>query len=447
MTPGENDILAPMLGLLLALLAVPSFADSGYVVRSESGTVYLDLLAADGAAPGRRFIVYAEGEELKHPATGKSMGRIETRVAEGEIREVTPQYSRGALSDPAAIVAIGLRARFDGAAPKAAAEPQAPPSPAAAPGSRKPTWRSPSAKLEAADLDVADVDGDGTLDFVLAGGDHVYAFPAEPAGKSWEPLCSYQDKNTGTKFLSAEAEDLNGDGRAEVFATYHNEFFSRVETIVLTCKDGRLVPSGTLPWMVRGSFDASGKRTLTAQALLPDRSFPFGAIYPLIHADGKYQLGSPAIRAKRVEWIYSFARTAGDADSPLAVFYHPGGHLRAQYEKDHWTSPDTLGQTSNRVRWHDRLLRFAPRLPTLPSEGGLTGLYAVRNIPRLGSLAEAFGIYGRGEIQRLHWTGTGLEKDWAGEADGYVAGIAVADAVYAAVVSANGTTSVWKYTP
>ncbi|MBI4348909.1 MAG: VCBS repeat-containing protein [Elusimicrobia bacterium] len=439
------------LGLAAVVLAAPAFGQNGYVVRASSGLVYLDLLAGDGAAVGRRFIVYTEGEELKHPATGKSLGRIEQKVADGQLREVTPQYSVGALADPAAPVSAGQRARLEGPAPAAAPpalQAAAPPVPAAGPGSRKPAWKSPNARLETVDLDIGDVDGNGTKEFVLAEGDRVLAYPAESAGKQWEPSCAYKDKNTGTKYLSLEAFDLNGDGRAEVFATYHNEFFSRVETAVLDCKAGTFEAVVTLPWMVRSVFEGSGRRTLAAQSLLSDRTFPFGGIFPLIYAEGKYQLGTPAIHAKRVEWIYSFARTADEqGDAPLSVFYEPTGRLRAQFRKDYWKSPDTMGQTSNRVRWHDRLLRFTPRLPVVGSEGTLAAVYAVRNIPRLGNLADAFGIYGRGEVQRLRWTGTGLETDWTAEADGYVAGVTIDDAIYVAVVGSNGATSVWKYVP
>lgn len=438
--------------LLLAVAAVAARAD-GYVVRAESGAVFLDLVAADGSAIGRRFVIYAEGEELKHPATGKSMGKIEKRVAEGEIREVTPQYSRGSLADPSAAALAGQRVRWDStaAAPTSAppsAPPAAPPTPGAPAATSKPAWRSPNAKLESVDLDAADVDGNGKLDFVLADGNRVMAYSAEATGRVWEPFCAYQGKGTGIKFLSLEAADLNGDGRAEVFATYHNDFFSRIETVVLDCRGGRFEPLGVLPWMVRGVFDGAGRRSLAAQSLLPDRGFPFGGMFPLTYAEGKYQLGSPAIRAKRVDWVYSFARTGQEgSDAPLTVYYEHGGHLRAQYEKDHWSSPEQMGQTSNRVRWHDRLLRFAPRLPVVSADGALSAVYAVRNIPRLGGLSDAFGIYGRGEVQRLRWSGTGLEADWTGEADGYVAGVTVADALYVAVVGANGSTSVWKFTP
>ena len=220
---------------------------------------------------------------------------------------------------------------------------------------------------------------------------------------------------------------------------------------MLECRQGRFEKAATLPWMVRSSYDGAGHRALVAQPLMPDASFPFGGIFPLKFEGGKYELGSPAIRAKRLEWIYSFARTGTGEGAPQAVFYDTGDRLRVQFDRGSWQSPERLGQSSNRVRWHDRMLRFSPRLPTAGSADGFEALYVVRNYPRLGALADAFGFYSRGEVQKLHWTGTALEPEWTADADGYVAGVTRPDApgapVYAAVVNASGITVVWKLAP
>ncbi|MBI4422757.1 MAG: hypothetical protein HY554_03465, partial [Elusimicrobia bacterium] len=96
----------------LAAAALPAAAADGYVVKAESGSVYLDLGAGSGAEAGRPFTVFTEGEELVHPVSGKGLGRIEKRVAAGTIREVAPAYSVGTLLDGAAPVAPGQRVRL-----------------------------------------------------------------------------------------------------------------------------------------------------------------------------------------------------------------------------------------------------------------------------------------------------------------------------------------------
>ena len=111
--------LAPL--LLAASVAAAQAPVKGYVVRVDSNAVWLDLTAADGAAAGRAFEVYAEGPELKHPVTGASLGRAETKVAAGEIVSVSEKSSSGRLLSGPAAVKVGQRARLAGTAP----EPQA----------------------------------------------------------------------------------------------------------------------------------------------------------------------------------------------------------------------------------------------------------------------------------------------------------------------------------
>ncbi|MEK7859286.1 MAG: hypothetical protein AAB320_09120, partial [Elusimicrobiota bacterium] len=101
---------------LFCLLAAPSFssaqpAASGYVVRTDADSIYLDLGEASGAAIGQGFTVYKEGAELKHPKTGASLGFIEEKLGEGVIRDVLALYSVGKLSAPAPGVQAGARVR------------------------------------------------------------------------------------------------------------------------------------------------------------------------------------------------------------------------------------------------------------------------------------------------------------------------------------------------
>ncbi len=60
----------------------------GYVVLADGKQVYTDLGSETGAAPGDMLIVYREGQELKHPVTGASLGRADQEVARARIAEV-----------------------------------------------------------------------------------------------------------------------------------------------------------------------------------------------------------------------------------------------------------------------------------------------------------------------------------------------------------------------
>ena len=151
---------------------------------------------------------------------------------------------------------------------------------------------------------------------------------------------------------------------------------------------------------------------------------------------------------------YGFAAAQDPAVGPFHIFYSPGENIRLQFKKGNWTTPETYGQTASRVRWHDHLLKFHPRLVLTQANGALTGLYTVKNNPGLGGLAGLFGIYGSGELHRLKWNGMSLEPEWKADLGGYAADTTLAkpDAAHpeellVAVVGKGGQTSVWKFQP
>ncbi|MBI3549543.1 MAG: VCBS repeat-containing protein [Elusimicrobia bacterium] len=451
-----------MITLLSTLLVSGLFSfaaePAGYVVKVDSDIIYLDHLAE--AAAGREFVLYKEGEELKHPVTGASLGRIEKEIGRGHIKEVLAQYNIGLLeSSPADRSAVkpGLRYKLGAGAPQSAPTPPqaaAPATPQSAAQPHAPIWRSPAVSMEAIDVAAGDILGSGKPSIILADERKVQAYPGD--GSEWKPVCSYEDKNTAVKILSIDAKDLNGDGRAEVFATHFNSFFNRVETVVLDCKNGAFEKLATLPWATRAFLDETGSWKLAAQQLMDDRNFPYANIYLLEFKNGKYAQSGKSLNRRRMEWAYGFAvaqdPTLGE---PFEIFYTGNDSIRVQYKKGTWVSPEAFGQTANRIRWRENPLMFRPRLITTQEKGGLSGLYTISNNAALGGLASPFGIYSSGELHRLKWTGIGLEADWKTEIAGYAAGVApIASAapgqpedLVVAVVGKNSRTSVWKFAP
>ncbi len=71
----------------------------GYVVLVKGKRVYTDLSAQSGVAVGSTVIIFREGEELKHPVTGASLGNADEEVARARILEVTDQTSVAELID------------------------------------------------------------------------------------------------------------------------------------------------------------------------------------------------------------------------------------------------------------------------------------------------------------------------------------------------------------
>lgn len=436
------------LSLLLAvLLSAPAgaAAPSGYVVKVEGGRIFLDLGRGAGASVGRRFVVFREGAELKHPVTGESLGPVLEEIASGEIVDVQEKYSVGAV-EAAKGVAAGQRVRLD---PGAEAAPAAPAPAAPGAGVRESYYRSPVLDLEAVDVAAGDVDGDGAQDLVLADRKSVRAYAPRKDASEWTPLCSFEDDGTGVNFLSLEAEDLDGDGRAEIFAVSHNTFLQRVETTVLDCRgEPSAARRATFPGAVR-SFPKPGGRALGVQQLASDRTFPFAAIYRLEFRDGKHGPSEERVEAKRLEWIYGFG-LARARKGDVLLHYDSGDRLRLRYRKGSWSSPKKYGQTSERIRWHGRVLSFYPRFFVKEDAEGLSGLYTLHNVPRFFALGAPFGAFGSAELHFLRFNGLALEPTWKAELGGYACGLAELDdrgrpALAAALVGADGKTSVWFF--
>ncbi|MEK7744477.1 MAG: VCBS repeat-containing protein [Elusimicrobiota bacterium] len=306
--------------------------------------------------------------------------------------------------------------------------------------------KSRALDIEAVDLAAGDLDGDGGLELILAGKDTVQAYALKDG--DLRLLSHYKDSATAVQFLSVDAADLDGNGRAEVFVSQNNRFFGRLESFVLVLDSGSLVRAASLPWLLRGFHDAGGV-SLAAQQVLADSSFPFSSIRRLAFSQGRYVQSDPPLQVKRLEWLYGFALSRRDRE-PVALLTNAAQRIRVQSLKEAWTSRESYGQTANRSRWQERTLLFHPRLLTTEGPQGLQGVHVMRAIPRFGVLAESQGLYSRSELHHLRFNGSGLEPAWTVELPGYSPGLAELAggpgreaALLVAVVSAEGTTSGW----
>lgn len=430
--------------LLAPALAAAQTAERGYVVRADSATVWLDLIAADGAAAGRAFEVYAEGPELKHPVTGALLGRVRDAIASGTIREVSEKFSTGALSSPSAAVKAGQRARLLPIAAPAATEE----SRAAQAGTRAPKSMSASVPYEVNAMAVGKFSREGRLQLALASENTVRIYDYPPG--DLKPLSETAIPGTGVRIVGLETADFDDDGGAEIFVSVFDGALGRFETRVLTLEDGKWRQTADLPFLTRAYQDERGKRALATQQLVDDGAFPFGALYPLAYQDGKYSQGRPALNLPRADWLYGFT-TAGLGQSRAVLTLTSTHHLRVQLDKGAWSTPDDdYGQTPVRARWRDRLLEFAPPLVAAYGPSGFEALFAVRNIAALGGLAGSFGAFSRGELVAARWNGLGLDSAWRAALPGCAQGLVLIDAdgrreLAVAVRGSAGQSSIWTF--
>lgn len=440
--------------LFLLLLSLPFAAaePSGYVVKADAGTVYLDLVAKDGAAEKRGFTVYEEGEELKHPVTGASLGRTEKTIATGSITSVSEKFSIGALSDAAtAGVRPGHRVRLGNAPPAPV------PAPALAPviarngelEQRAPRLRGPSVPYAANAMAIGDFPGAGRPQIALASENTVSLYAYPPADS--KPLVELSLPGANVKLVGLEAANLDGAAGDELFASYYDDTFKRFETKVFRLEAGSWLKVAELPFLVRAQQDASGAKVLVTQQISDDKTFPLGTMYPLAHQDGKYVQGKPRVAYPRADWVFSVTGLKV-ADQAAFIYLTTTHGLRVQLnKKSYWRSPDDdYGQTPVRVRWHEKLLEFNPPMPVVYGDAGLDAVFTVRNFAALGGLASPFGVFNKGEVHRKRWNGLALESAWKAELSGAAQGIAVVETegrkeLAIAVRGAADQTSVWVF--
>jgi len=78
---------------------VQAFPIQGYVVQRENSSVTIDLGSPNGVTEGMKFIVYKEGEVLKHPKTGEILDIETIDLGEIEIKEVRGKTSKGVVTE------------------------------------------------------------------------------------------------------------------------------------------------------------------------------------------------------------------------------------------------------------------------------------------------------------------------------------------------------------
>jgi hypothetical protein len=446
---------------LFLLACLPAFAETapGYVVKFDSGLIYLDFNEKTGAAKGQAFQVFTEGEELKHPVTGASLGKLENKVAEGTLTEVLAQYSVGKVDGAPGEIKPGMKARLSALPPQTAPAPVQQPQvqyvPVTKPGAvaeRAPRWKSMTFPYQIGGMAVAEFEA-GTLTTAMTDGRKIFLYAYPPV--EVKPKVEWDIPNSAMlRVMSMEAADVNGNGKAELFITVYNQTFHRLETNIYELAGDKWTELQQVPLLVRSIQDPAGKTILATQQLLDDVTFPFSGIYPLSYQEGKYAAGKGSLKPKRVDWIYDFTNATLD-QSPAALYLTTLGHIRVQFEKGSWKTKESYSQTPVRLRWpnsNGKLLEFHPQMRVTYDSTGKAAIYAARNLSMLGSLSEPFGLFNNGELHRKSWDGVALVSDWKAELGGYAPSIAVvgpADKrdIAVAIVGTSGRSAVWIYDP
>ena len=80
---------------------------SGLVVSASENQIYIDLGSDNGVKTGDNFIIYKEGNIIKHPVTGQIIAVKEIVIGSMKVVEVHPNYALCELKKSKGHVAVG----------------------------------------------------------------------------------------------------------------------------------------------------------------------------------------------------------------------------------------------------------------------------------------------------------------------------------------------------
>lgn len=420
--------------LLSALSWTLASVTDGYVVKVESATVYLDWGATSGVALGDQFEIYREGEELKHPVTGASLGRSESVLGQGVLESIQKKVSTGKLFQSKQDLKAGDRTRHKAAAP-AAAQPTVVPAALGlasvmVPLLPKETWRSEPIKQEAMGLAVADVDGDGEKEVVVAYRDQLEVFRWNST--KLESVAVYQSRSY-RNFLAVGTADLENVGHELIFASLFVEGNRRARTVVLELSSGALREVGRMDGFVRAMDRMDGRRDLVWQDLSMSRELRVRQPSLVVKKDQTFTNG-PALKLPRAlndDQLFGYTWGDWDADGVEDfAFLQSGERLRTLFRDAKWSSREVYGGTKADFSWEgEQMGSLYPRLLSYRAEPGKSQLLVPHNIQASPIRLARLKIYKESELVSLAWNGLEMAPQWKLPVAGLLADFVVADAM------------------
>ncbi len=402
---------------------------NGYIVRAESGTVYLDWGQASGVKANDRFQVFRAGVPLKHPVSGEVLGQAEENLATGLIDRVDEKFSVGHVSEPAGL-RPGDRTRWLPPSQGIQIVPDS--TTLETPGvvpmvAVAELWRSEPLEKEPVGLAVADLDGDGQKEIVVATRRKISVYHLKD--KKLESAASFSE-SAYARWLAIETGDPEKSGRPKIFATTFLGGMDRPRVVILNYEGGKLKRTGELDGFVRAVGHADGNRTLYWQGLSREREVSFTAPAELILEKGQYKPGK-TVDLKLYDdqlfgWTWGDFNKDGDED--VAILEH-GDRLRVRFKDAKWKSSEVYGGTKNDFYVGDEKQgTFLPRLITWrPAASDRDQILIVTNRPDLGVRLSHLKLYRRSSFDSLQWNGVEMKPSFKLDVGGYVADYLLAD--------------------
>jgi hypothetical protein len=279
-------------------------------------------------------------------------------------------------------------------------------------------------------MDIGDVNGDGKNEIVLLEDIDVTVYVFQNG--TLKKLDSHRSSDRN-RFVSVDVADINGNGKAEIFASRVSE--DSVTSVVLEMEGSRLKPLvESSPWFFRVmSWPGKGMILLGQQKmpsvymedLDPIEGYFENGIYALSWNGTEYVQaeGAPILDIRNV-FIYNFAiGNLGGDEGPEIAMIDKNDSLRIldSEGEELYRTTENFGGSLNFVITNpdadDSLDRYYLYLPTRILVADLDGngrsdLITSQNTSTTGGLSERFRAFSDGRIVSLSWNGLSLNRNW-----------------------------------
>jgi TolB-like protein len=301
-------------------------------------------------------------------------------------------------------------------------------------------WKSKSFEMELRGMALGDVTGDGNNEVVLLEGIKIAVYSFQKGQKGALSLLARHESFDNQLYISVDVADINGNGKAEIFASKVRG--SIVSSEVLEMDKGRLRPVvRRSPWLFRvTTLPERGEvllgqhisgRILDEVSLQPDliKDYFDKGIYLLQWKDKRYRKAEeePLFKAPGL-YIFNFVMAdLGGDPGPEIVMIDQNDKLRvldAEGNELHKSS-DNFGGTINYVvpnpniggtdagDLDERHIYIPARIVIADlDQDGRNEIIINRNKSETYGLTERFKAFSDGHIVSLTWTGLSLEPIW-----------------------------------
>ncbi|BCA81107.1 VCBS repeat-containing protein [Desulfuromonas sp. AOP6] len=451
-TGGGESVLHPVTGKVLGVYAAPR----GYVQVSLvlSGLSQVRPLGAAQAAVGDSLQRFTAVPALFRDATGTGEVlylQIKEQLPHLQWRgyEVVEQARAATANDGEPLLLFHhlgdtlevrdgqgqlLRryARIEGRDEEAAAPPVAAASPASsavitlAETPAAAVWKGPFQAGTPVGIEVADLDGDGSLEMVVAYGDHLEISRLRQG--HYEAVARVE-LPSGLATLAVDGFDLNGDGRAELYVSAVQG--GRLASVVVAWEQAAYaVVEKELPWFFRKDDDGRGHVRLLGQRKTPSSKEFDGPLVRLARAGSSLieaeHLTAPAGAELLALRPFSFRGEtlyAELADSGQLRVLRAGGERLWWSERSYGGSETSMEYPSRQRGAVNESRYLKPRLLAGP-DGSLL-------VPANhgGGILEKIRRFKSFEVKALRWNGMDMAEVWGTqEEQGYLADFRLADA-------------------